>query len=253
MALRRLRFTRTAIAELLGMPVSTMSGILTRIGLGRLGRLGLEPAERYERERPGELIHINIMERRMGAGQVIPHRPQDSSTSHRCGRARSVQAGWEFVTSRSMTSSAAPTLSTTRSVFARRSRPRRTRCPGLSSVWSADGRGVGITRGDSSVRRLKQLKRNAVISSQSEAWFAAAERHSSVRSRSVARPAGPRGAAGMLWRSGSRRARPVRRVSKVRSVRARDALRARDRCRATSATRAASARLSARGARACTT
>jgi transposase InsO family protein len=42
------------------MPLSTVSGVLARIGMGRLGRLGLEPAERYERERPGELIHIDI-------------------------------------------------------------------------------------------------------------------------------------------------------------------------------------------------
>ena len=59
-ALRRLRFTGPEIAELLAMPLSTVSGILTRIGLGRLGRLGMEPAERYERERPGELIHIDV-------------------------------------------------------------------------------------------------------------------------------------------------------------------------------------------------
>ena len=42
------------------MPLSTVSGILTRIGMGKLGRLGLEPAVRYERERPGELIHIDV-------------------------------------------------------------------------------------------------------------------------------------------------------------------------------------------------
>ena len=48
-ALRRLRFTAPEIAEVLRMPLSTVSGILTRIGMGRLGRLGLEPAERYER------------------------------------------------------------------------------------------------------------------------------------------------------------------------------------------------------------
>jgi transposase InsO family protein len=59
-ALRRLRFTGPEIAELLQMPLSTVSGILTRIGMGRLGRLGREPAERYERERPGELIHIDV-------------------------------------------------------------------------------------------------------------------------------------------------------------------------------------------------
>jgi transposase InsO family protein len=59
-ALRRLRFTGPEIAETLGMALSTVSGILTRIGMGRLGRLGLEPAQRYERERPGELIHIDV-------------------------------------------------------------------------------------------------------------------------------------------------------------------------------------------------
>jgi transposase InsO family protein len=59
-ALRRLRFTGPEIAEVLGRPVSTVSGILTRIGMGRLGRLGLEPAERYERMVPGELIHIDV-------------------------------------------------------------------------------------------------------------------------------------------------------------------------------------------------
>ena len=59
-ALRRLRFTGPELAELLDMPLSTVSGILTRIGMGKLGRLGLEPAQRYERERPGELIHIDV-------------------------------------------------------------------------------------------------------------------------------------------------------------------------------------------------
>jgi leucine-zipper of insertion element IS481 len=41
-AMRRLRFTGPEIAELLGMAVSTVSGILTHRGMGRLGRLGLE-------------------------------------------------------------------------------------------------------------------------------------------------------------------------------------------------------------------
>src|SRR5919206_2663642 len=59
-ALRRLRFTGAEIAELLGMALSTVSGILTPIGMGKLGRLGLEPAVRYERARPGELIHIDV-------------------------------------------------------------------------------------------------------------------------------------------------------------------------------------------------
>jgi transposase InsO family protein len=58
--LRRLRFTAAEIAETLGMALSTVSGILTRSGMGRLGRLGLEPAVRYERARPGELLHIDV-------------------------------------------------------------------------------------------------------------------------------------------------------------------------------------------------
>jgi transposase InsO family protein len=59
-ALRRLRFTAPELADLLGMPCSTISGILKRIGMGKLGRLGLERAQRYERALPGELIHIDV-------------------------------------------------------------------------------------------------------------------------------------------------------------------------------------------------
>jgi transposase len=60
LALRRLRFTGAEIADLLGMALSTVSGILTRLGYGRLGRLGLEQPQRYERSRPGELVHIDV-------------------------------------------------------------------------------------------------------------------------------------------------------------------------------------------------
>ena len=59
-ALRRLRFTGPEIAELLDRPLSTVSAILKRLGMGKLGRLGLEPARRYERQRPGELIHVDV-------------------------------------------------------------------------------------------------------------------------------------------------------------------------------------------------
>src|SRR3954454_5354947 len=58
--LRRLRFTAAEIAETLGMALSTVSGILRRSGMGKLGRLGLERPVRYERSRPGELLHIDI-------------------------------------------------------------------------------------------------------------------------------------------------------------------------------------------------
>src|SRR4051812_9206937 len=71
-SLRRLRFTGPEISEILAMPLSTVSGILTRIGMRRLGRLGLGPAERYERERPGELVHIDV--KKLGRIGVPGHR-----------------------------------------------------------------------------------------------------------------------------------------------------------------------------------
>ena len=52
--------TGSEIAEVLGVPQTTVSGILTRIGMGKLGRVGLEPAQRYERARPGELVHVDV-------------------------------------------------------------------------------------------------------------------------------------------------------------------------------------------------
>jgi len=99
-ALRRLRFTGPEISEVLDRPVSTVSGILTRIGMGGLGRLGLEPAERYERATPGELIHIDVkklgrIER--GAGhRVNGRRRHNPDRTDAAGRRRR-QVGWEFV------------------------------------------------------------------------------------------------------------------------------------------------------------
>jgi transposase InsO family protein len=70
-------------------------------GLGRLGRLGLEPACRYERSRPGELIHIDVKK----LGRIGPngagHRMTGRRLSNRgrtdaAGRIRR-HVGWEFV------------------------------------------------------------------------------------------------------------------------------------------------------------
>jgi leucine-zipper of insertion element IS481 len=62
-ALRRVRLAGAQIAEALSMALSTGSGILTRIGLGKLSRLEPpEPANRYERRHPGELIHVDVKE-----------------------------------------------------------------------------------------------------------------------------------------------------------------------------------------------
>jgi transposase InsO family protein/transposase len=99
--LRRLRFTGPEIAELLGMAVSTVSGILTRIGMGKLGRLGLEPAERYERARPGELVHIDVKKLGRiegGAGKRVTGVTRNASPRRRDrdGVERCV-IGWEYV------------------------------------------------------------------------------------------------------------------------------------------------------------
>ncbi len=60
-ALRRLRMTAAEIAEILGLPLSTVSLWLKRIGLGKRSRLEPpEPPNRYERRHPGELVHVDI-------------------------------------------------------------------------------------------------------------------------------------------------------------------------------------------------
>jgi transposase InsO family protein len=98
-ALRRLRMTGTEIAECLGMALSTVSGILTRIGMGRLGRIGLEPAQRYERERPGELLHVDVKKLgriQGGAGhRVAGHQHYTPRRGPRGAVRRTV--GWEYV------------------------------------------------------------------------------------------------------------------------------------------------------------
>jgi transposase InsO family protein len=99
--LRRLRFTGSEISEVLELPGSTVSGILLRIGMGRLGRLGMEPAERYERTVAGELIHIDVKKLGRihgGAGKRITGIKRNPSPTRvdRDGMERRV-TGWEFV------------------------------------------------------------------------------------------------------------------------------------------------------------
>jgi transposase InsO family protein len=100
-ALRRLRFTGPEIAEVLDRPLSTVSGILTQIGMGKLGRLGLEPVERYERLVAGELIHIDVKKLGRihgGAGKRITgvkRNPGLYRSDAHVGERRIV--GWEYV------------------------------------------------------------------------------------------------------------------------------------------------------------
>ena len=93
-ALRRLRMTAAEIAELLAMALSTVSVILRRAGMGRLGRIGLEQPVRYERERPGELVHIDVKK----LGRIA--RPGHRLTGQISGRGhhrRVYDQGWEYV------------------------------------------------------------------------------------------------------------------------------------------------------------
>jgi len=102
-ALRQLRFTAAEIAETLGMALSTVSGILTRLGYGRLGRLGLEQPVRYERSRPGELVHVDV--KRLGrieggAGKRAcqsPRRQRHNPTRTDLEGKRRHYVGYEYV------------------------------------------------------------------------------------------------------------------------------------------------------------
>jgi transposase InsO family protein len=102
-ALRRLRMTGAEIAETLDMALSTVSGILTRIGMGKLGRLGLEPAQRYERARPGELIHIDVKKLgriQGGAGKRVRdglRRPNYTPVLKDAAGVPRRTVGWEYV------------------------------------------------------------------------------------------------------------------------------------------------------------
>src|SRR5438874_10463882 len=92
--LRRLRFTAAEIAETLGMALSTVSGILARVGMGRLGRIGLEQPVRYERSRPGELVHVDVKK----LGKIA--RPGHRVTGRVSGggqHRRAYDLGWEYV------------------------------------------------------------------------------------------------------------------------------------------------------------
>jgi len=90
-ALRRQRWTGKQIAAELGISPATVSRILKRLGLNRIAALEpAEPVRRYEREKPGELIHIDI--KKLGRFDRIGHR---ITGDRRQGNSRG--AGWEFV------------------------------------------------------------------------------------------------------------------------------------------------------------
>jgi transposase InsO family protein len=70
---RRQRLTATQIAARLSMPRSTVAAVLKRRGLERLSRLTPKPAVvRYERSKPGELLHLDI--KKLGRFRRVGHR-----------------------------------------------------------------------------------------------------------------------------------------------------------------------------------
>jgi len=88
--LRRERLTGPAIARKLGMARSTVGAVLRRLGLGRLQALDPKPpAVRYERERPGELIHLDTKK----LGRIA--RPSHRVTGNRRDRVKGI--GWDYV------------------------------------------------------------------------------------------------------------------------------------------------------------
>ena len=98
-ALRRLRMTAAEIAELLSMPLSTVSAVLKRIGLGKRSRLAPpEPPNRYEHTRPGALLHFDI--KKLGRIAGAGHRMTGSRKSQKKRRhlnRRIGALGWEYV------------------------------------------------------------------------------------------------------------------------------------------------------------
>lgn len=91
-ALRRQRWTGKQIAAEVGVSPATVSRTLKRLGLSRLAALEpAEPVRRYERQHPGELIHIDI--KKLGRFERIGHR----ITGKRTGIASSRGSGWEYV------------------------------------------------------------------------------------------------------------------------------------------------------------
>jgi transposase InsO family protein len=91
--------TAAEIAEVLGMALSTVSAVLKRIGLGKRSRLDPpEPPNRYEREGPGELVHLDIKKlgRIHGAGHRVTGNRKSQTFQRRLNR-RAGTRGWEFV------------------------------------------------------------------------------------------------------------------------------------------------------------
>lgn len=94
--LRRQRLTGKAIAAEVSVSPATVSRVLKRLGLNKLASLEpAEPVRRYEREHPGELIHIDI--KKLGRIDGVGHRITGDRRGQSNRRVRGQGLGWEFV------------------------------------------------------------------------------------------------------------------------------------------------------------
>jgi transposase InsO family protein len=90
--LRRQRMTGPQIAQQLSLPRSTVGAILCRLGLGKLSALEPRPEPvRYQRDNPGELIHLDI--KKLGRIDGVGHR----ITGDRKGQSSKRGTGWEYL------------------------------------------------------------------------------------------------------------------------------------------------------------
>jgi transposase InsO family protein len=90
--LRRERKTGPQIARERAIPRSTVGAVLRRLGLGKLSALQPKlPIIRYQREPPGEMIHLDI--KKLGRISGIGHR----ITGDRTGQSNKRGTGWEYL------------------------------------------------------------------------------------------------------------------------------------------------------------
>jgi len=88
--LRRKLFLQARIASYMGVSKATVSRVLRRAGLSRLSDLRPQEAiQRYEREAPGDLLHIDI--KKLGRFEDVGHRITGDY------RKRTRHVGWEYV------------------------------------------------------------------------------------------------------------------------------------------------------------
>ena len=78
------------VASQLGLPASTVWKVLRRYGVSRLPRPARGPVVRYERERPGELLHVDI--KKLGRFWTLGKRVLGSEAGN-----RNRHAGWQYL------------------------------------------------------------------------------------------------------------------------------------------------------------